>query len=497
MNAIKLLTAPTLLAAMLACGGPAGTMAESPTEGEDKAEPAKTAKTKPVKTKVAKDGDAKTAKAAKPKPGKKPDIFLVIWDTTRPDRLTPYGAERPTTPFLNNLAKQGAVFENAFATSYWTLPSLAGLFTGLYTHNHKVSYDVEDYTLALAKGATPMAAALKKEGYATAIYAVAGILNKRGQFLTGFDDSKVGGPAKIVPWTMNFIDEHEDQPRFIVLYYRDPHAPYRPGDKHDIWNNDKLPDAYLGIADHEVADKTDEGWLLIHDVATGKKKLKPGQWTQLKAHYDGELHLNDTFLKAFWKGLQKRELAEDSFLAFTSDHGEAFNEHAAWPVGHRHPHEEVLRVPLIIRYPALFPAETRVATSVRNFDLYPTILDVAGATPDHKINARTLVETLSKPNANREVMGFGHTYCAPQFYRDAKFKIVSCRRGEEKWELFDLVNDPDEKKNLATEKPGLLQAYKKKMAKRVEATALDIIKKPAKKAGDAEKKALEAIGYME
>lgn len=469
-----------VLAASLACGGPAGTIAVVP---EAPAEPATT--TVPA---AAAPDDAEADAAL-------PDIFLVVWDTTRPDHLTPYGYERDTTPFLNTLAEQGAVFENAFATSYWTMPSMTGLFTGLFTHNHKVSYQAEDYTIRLGDGPVPIGRVLKDAGYATALYAVVGLLEDAG-LTDGFDDVQVMGPAKIGPATLQFVDAHPDQPRFVVLYYRDPHAPYHPPDKHDVWSDEALPDAYLGVAKHEVAKKKDKGWYLIHDVAEGTADLEPGQWRQLVNHYDGELKFNDGLLRAFWGGLTKRGLADDAVFAFTSDHGEAFNEHAEWPVGHRHPHDEVLRIPLIVRYPERFPAGTRVTDNVRNFDLYPTLLRAAGLKVRNPINARPLAAVMERTH-DREVIGFGHTYCAPQFYRDKHYKIVSCRRGEPRWELFDLVADPDETTNLAETRPKMLENYQRKLATRLAATTLEVVQAPGELAGDAEKEALEAIGYIE
>jgi arylsulfatase A-like enzyme len=81
--------------------------------------------------------------------GKPPNLVLVTLDTTRADHLGLYGYERYTSPELDELAKESRVYENAYSTSSWTLPSHASLFTGLYPSSHGARYD-EDGELLLS-----------------------------------------------------------------------------------------------------------------------------------------------------------------------------------------------------------------------------------------------------------------------------------------------------------------------------------------------------------
>ena len=77
-----------------------------------------------------------TTEVTKPQLTGHPNVLVVMWDTVRADRMSLYGAERPTTPWLNQFSESSVVFEHAYASSYWTVPSHASIFTGLPVYAH-------------------------------------------------------------------------------------------------------------------------------------------------------------------------------------------------------------------------------------------------------------------------------------------------------------------------------------------------------------------------
>ena len=92
------------------------------------------------------------------------NIIIMVFDSARADRFTPYGYGRDTTPFINEIAKEGVVFENAYSQASWTLPSVVSIFTGMYTDFHG-ALDPADY---LQERFITLAQVLKNKGYNTA-----------------------------------------------------------------------------------------------------------------------------------------------------------------------------------------------------------------------------------------------------------------------------------------------------------------------------------------
>lgn len=434
----------------------------------------------------------------------RPHVVVVVWDTTRPDALTPYGARHDTTPTLAALAKDGVVFDQAYSTSHWTLPSVASLFTGLFVHNHQVSFHapvpgakVQPYTLQLPDAAITLAEVMKGAGYATGLFTAQPILDDRKSFAQGFDKAFKTEQDAIVAEGLRFLDAAGDTPTFTVLYWHDPHAPYTPDDAHDLWDDPALPKANLVSYEHDDLDRltADEGWMRMGDIEKGTKSPSLGHYRQLRNHYDGELRANDDALAELWKGLTERGIADDVVFAFVSDHGESFGEHRFRPVGHRYPWDVVARVPLVIRAPGKLKPE-RVGTMVRAMDLMPTLLELVGVSLHHEINARSLLPVVAGTETEaRPVVGYAHAMGAPVWYRDGAYKLIGMRLGDPRWKLFDVRGDPGEKTNLAETMPHVLSAYIAKIDELTKASTISL--GPAQGATEAEKAALEALGYIE
>ena len=102
-------------------------------------------------------------------PGK-PNVILITMDTVRADHLSVYGYERDTTPQLRDFAREATVYSRAVATSDWTLPSHASIFTGLYPSWHGAYYSPPDYPWGRPLGSryTTLAEVLRAHGYSTA-----------------------------------------------------------------------------------------------------------------------------------------------------------------------------------------------------------------------------------------------------------------------------------------------------------------------------------------
>jgi arylsulfatase A-like enzyme len=432
---------------------------------------------------------AATVGAADPGRGARPDVLLVIWDTTRPDRLTPYGAPRDTTPHLARIAASGVVFEQAYSTAPWTIPAVAGIFTGLFSHNHRVDLEPKGFALDLPAGVPTLAEMLKAAGYTTALFTAQDIFYKPG-FRRGFDRHALVNQADLVSLALGFLDRAGDTPAFLTVYWRDPHAPWEPEPAHDLWRDRTLPPV-------NIASRRDDraGYLFKQDVNTGAVTLTPPQWTQLQALYDGELHQNDAALGALWTGLERRGIADTTLFVFTADHGEGFGEHPRQRVWHDYPYDTILHVPLVVRLPSRVPAR-RVRTTVRTIDVCPTVLDVVGAEPPDPLNGESLLP-LARTGSGQDRSNVGTTHFADgaAFFRGEGYKLIYTRTGEERAELFDLAADPGERTDLASRRE-LLEAVKGKRQRFVERTTLpmNVADTPAP---SAEVERLRELGYVE
>ncbi len=423
--------------------------------------------------------------------GDKTNVILIMWDAARPDHMTNYGYERDTTPVMKKFFDQGAVYEHAQSTAPWTVPSMAGVFTGLYSHNHKCDYATEGSTLDLTTDAHTMAEAMKDAGYATGLFSAQGIYMKQEGFKQGFDRAEFLGSRKLVSTALEFVDANKDKPIFEVVYWFDPHAPYEPPPAHNLWN-DASVEQPLNIH----SSKTEKPGFHKHgQLNSGKDSLTDAQYQQLRNLYDGEIHANDAEFGRLISELAKRGLTtENTLFIFSADHGEGFNEHPRQRVWHDIPYETVLDVPLMMRGPGV-KAGTRVKTNVRTIDIYPTVLEATGATSKHKLNGESLFPLLATPNApNRVNLGTSHFVGAVAFVRDDQHKLIFSRRGGKPTEVY-ATSDHAEQTNLASD-AALVASLKKKREQLIESTKIDIKETGTSAMSDEEIQALCSFGYI-
>ncbi len=282
----------------------------------------------------------------------RPDVVLYLVDTLRADRLGVYGHDRPTDPHLAEIADAGVVVERLTAASNWTRPATTSLLTSLDPPRHGNLTHLD----RVSDGVTTLAEALADAGYVTTSFVTnynAGAWSGLDQ---GFDEARepTAHGASAVATTLTsavladplaaFLAEHADEQVFVYVHSMDPHQPYRPpmDDLYPIMRNSP-----------EIGRPTDA------------------------LNYEGEIHHNDRMLARLDEALAASGRADDTLLAVTSDHGEAFGEHGVF--AHRSSlHEEQIRVPWVLRWPAGLPAGRRVAGPITHVDVAPTLLGLAG-----------------------------------------------------------------------------------------------------------------------
>jgi arylsulfatase A-like enzyme len=350
-----------------------------------------------------------------------PNVLVIVVDTLRADHLSSYGYARPTSPNFDRIAQQGTLFENAISTSSWSLPAHISLLTGRYQFEHGVG-NVEPEPWSgwgnQGLGGFPtLGEALQQKGYRTGAFSAnrtyfteslgfgRGFQHFEDYFhsaadmfvrtlygrefariyLNRSDKSKItralrflhanslldkdsegagayggaqgiGKPAEVVNQeVLQWIDRDRQRPFFAFLNYFDVHYPYGgpPSYTKPIW---------------DLGGSIDE--------------------------YDASVKYIDDTLEILLQALEQRDLAKNTLLIITSDHGESLGRHGLTYHGEAL-YWGLIHVPLVIWYPGHVPAGLRSATPVTIAAIPATIMDLAGGSGREMFADRSLSSLLS------------------------------------------------------------------------------------------------------
>ena len=379
----------------------------------------------------------------------RPNILLISIDTLRADHMSSDGYDRPTSPFVDSLAKDGVRFERAYATSSWTTPSVVSMLTSTYQNRHRMGArlrGVPRMWSRIPQELPNLAESLKRQGYRTfGLVANINLSAERG-FDRGFDRFECLGTADldvvdrtITPW----LDEigRGEGAWFLWLHMLDPHGPY------------KARKPWVESFDPEYARYRWLDNMATETFANRASKMQPRQLDVIRALYDSEIRATDEFLRRLFDRLQG---ARDAFVLFTSDHGEEFLEHGGTLHG-RTLFEESIRIPFIIRLPDRRLAGTVVQQAVSLVDVLPTILGAARVEPDERTAGINLIgpEGISVPG-ERMVVAELLRGVPERAATDGRWKVIF---REERTELYDLREDPGEQTNLAHKHPERVEKF--------------------------------------
>ena len=337
-------------------------------------------------------------------PGRaRPHIVVLLWDTTRADRIDAYGYGRPTAPWLKSVAAEGVLFEQCRAPSPWTLPSHASIFTGLLPAHHGAS----NLESPLAPSHRTLAEHLRDAGYDTILVSNNSLVHPATGIAQGFESfrdvvrerGRHGADLALEVLREEMAKRKGDparaaRPLFLFVNLMEPHLPYDPPEEIE------RPWRPAGTTDAEAADAKAFGF--PGDVAhnLGLQKLDARAIERLSSLYDAEIRSLDGHSRAIEALLAAEGVlapGSDSMLVVTSDHGENLGEHGL--LDHKlSVSEALLRVPLVIRARGRFEGGRRVTGQVRLQDLFPTLLAAAGAAaaPAETPHAR-LLDTAAGP----------------------------------------------------------------------------------------------------
>ncbi len=443
---------------------------------------------------------------------RQPDIILVVLDTVRSDFTRPDQQGKTNTPSLDQLATGGTLFSNAWSNSPWTLPAHASIFTGALPSAHGCT----TRSLRFDHAEPTMAELLTDAGYETAAFfsnpwltdRATGLLRGfsiRGEVpFAGFGDSGIrsggdqGGKGintKVADWLHRRSGE---VPFFLFINYLEAHLPYHPPADYRRRVLRDLP------ADAEVTVQ----W--SHEFNAGLHPSDSVDWDRVRRLYAGDVHTVDRMLSALIEILKNEGLFEDTILIVTSDHGENLGDHGL--MEHQLSiHETLLAVPLVIRAPGRLPSVDRI-DPVMLTDLFATILDFAGI--DAAGSDELSRSLLAGPGTMERPLIAEYGGAAPSLLRYlrqlnpdlATAPLASAYRTVRQGDLRltlgsngsvvlnDLVSDPSQMLNLASEKTRQVAALRSLLEKLSAGHRLQSA--GPTKMDDGTRQKLQSLGYV-
>jgi arylsulfatase A-like enzyme len=376
------------------------------------------------------------------------NIVFVLIDTLRADRLSAYGYERPTSPTLAEIASSGVRFANVEAQSSWTKASMASLWTGLFPHRT----GVVRFQHGLPDAASLPAEILQQGGFLTA-----------GVFRNGWVDANFG-------FHQGFDLYLNPTPRKEPEGFRrpPPGAKRLPGTDEDLTfaaieflrrNQNERFMLYVHYMDvHQYA----------YDQAAAELRFGPS----VSDSYDASIRWVDRNVYAVLEAMDELDLLEKSVVVIASDHGEAFKEHGR--EGHAQDiYVEATTVPLIFMLPFRLPEPLVVEPWVRNVDIWPTLLDLAGLPPlpeTDGVSLLPLIEATARQEAVEmpksiafidQTWGITDRDPTPLFALRGEGKRLFFRpHAPDAMEIYDVASDPGEQRNLLANPPEWADDYR-------------------------------------
>jgi arylsulfatase A-like enzyme len=432
----------------------------------------------------------------------RPNVLIVVIDTLRADRLGVYGSTRGLTPFLDELATRGVVFERAYAPSSWTSPSVATLLTS----RHPLQHGMNAFGSVLGAGELSLAEVLRGLGYRTAGFAANLLLAEHSGLGQGFEhwrvylaewvnrdgDPKVRGGhlrREALAWLDANTKPTEPQPVLLYLHLMDVHTPYDP----------PPPQRQRFALGHSPADEAMRARLHDRHAPARFGEFTDEEVARLEALYDAEVAALDEELRRLFSQLDERGFLANALVLVAADHGEEFREHDALLHGTTL-YEAGVRVPLILLAPGLEPGR-RVAEPVSLIDVAPTILALLGAEVPAPFEGRGLLpeRRAAAGTAEADVL---LDLAQQQIPEEQRTHAVGLVRGSRKLlvdpqgraRVYDLARDPVERDASAESEAGAELVVALRRAR--DALGLRAAAPTATTAVDAETRArLRALGY--
>ena len=437
----------------------------------------------------------------------KPNIVIISLDAVRAQNLPFYGYHRNTTPFLSSIEKDLALYENTISSSYWTMPSVASLFTGMYTSGHGLLVDGEKLDPSLLT----LPKILRQHGYRCGAFVrnvyvseysglhrefddfystfvldslkkIASTISKRGvnrlqpidinrlcdqvssdgnrfrEYIANMAARSIDmlfdtGSRKFVDNFSGWIKKSRPKPFFAYLHFLETHSPYRAPLKFAF--------EFLSLRDSikRVSINHDHLKFLL-----GECDMTSEDFRILVSCYDNSIRYVDHLIGKIVRLLQTNGVYDNTLIMVLADHGDNIGDHGLM-FHYSCLYDTLIKIPLLVKFPAYIGLTGRISQVVQNVDIFPTILSllgihdkavwdqiqgndmlgVAAQRREQDLAVSELIKTFGPDRAQyREQLSRFDRRLLSVRTRDRKFIYSS--RGDH--ECYDLAKDPAEMHNL-------------------------------------------------
>lgn len=450
----------------------------------------------------------------------KENIVLITVDCLRADHLSLYGYKKNNTPNIDGLASEGVTFTEAIANGSHTAISFPSILTSTYGSMYG-GYD------CLSNERMSIAQVLSKNGYTTAAFHSNPHLSAAYNYDIGFNVFSDSFENKFFSSRFNIFKKWGDSARFRTLFSfmmklyshvygkRTFEVPYERAEgiarKAIDWLQGSSSNFFIWVHFMDphwpwIPPKDflnemvsiEEANRLWWKMSINYQSLSHEELRKLIGLYDCEIRYVDHALGDFLRVLKERGLYDNSIIILTSDHGEEFEEHG--DIGHHSlkMYEELIHVPLVIKFPNGLYKGTIANDLVSLLDLAPTIVERLGIDKPKKWLGSSLLPILAgKKGYNSEGVisegriKKGHNIVS---YRSKQWKFII---NEEKGmrELYDLQQDPSEKKNLAKVMPEKVAEFEAEVTKHLSKAKESYATLPKIDEDEHLRQRLKALGY--
>ena len=446
---------------------------------------------------------------------KQPNVLFIVMDTARYADV--FSSGPVVMPKLQEIASEGATFQNAFANAPWTVPSHGSMFTGQYPSDHgahagtkrfvpdtpaiaelfqKAGYRTGAFSnntwlspafgfhrgfetfqtrWELFEGGSDLAGVAKAEGIRGKFRALLGTLADREVPLTianfiyaaslSYRSTEDSGAHRTTGRVIDWLDAADNRPFFGFVNYVEPHLQYDPPAE---YRERFLPE---GMAPERLDHVNQDPWGYL----AGEVEMSDRDFEALLALYRAELRYLDTQIERLYEQIERDDILDETAIVVVGDHGENIGEHGL--MDHQYClYDTLMHVPCVIRYPAAFASGTHVTGLVELRDLFPTLLELINfSIPEYPdVSTNSLAHPTEQSIGREYVVA---EYLAPQPSMTALSAKVrgelpkSVRRydralralrtdrwkyiegSDESCELYDLSVDPAEHTDVPVENP--------------------------------------------
>lgn len=465
-----------------------------------------------------------------------PNLVFITCDALRADYCSSYGGQAPTAN-MDRLCEQGVRFGNAYALAPWTTPSVNALFASSYAPLWVGDESVVDWTLRVKtsffnEGEQTFPEMVKERGYAVAALLGNALLDMPSRLLRGYDTIRVaphdqgeyrgcfartpflrGALAHVFPevnrrWPFDssryltryaemYVTWNRNRAFFLWVHFMDPHAPYAPPAS---LRPPDLPWAFWPLdAPPEV--EYDPPWVL----PTGAESAQDLALRYVAASRDcyfAEIQYVDECYGSILNVLGRSGLRDNTYIVLSADHGEEFLDHGNCSHGQSF-YGELMHVPLVVAGPGI--RQALISEPVSCVDLVPTFADFLGLAPSPLWRGKSLLPQLTSAGSIRAdrpcLAGSNDKTRRPAATMIVKDQYKMIREVESgNVELFDLVKDPAEKRNIAaafpeivTELTPILDVWEGSLPQQSQSEASDGTDSSLRQETEAQ---LEALGYI-